>query len=219
MDLKFEDKLKTKKAAIFVTIISVLVVLAIAFVIGCKHNKSNENPTEETKVVYEVPEDVEVSEATKDTATHETEMTEPTVTEPIVTEPITTEPTTTNPVTIAPTVTEPTQETTDATKDEADKSEWVSLGVFKITFYCTCEKCNGKWYGYPTASGTDYVEGRTIAVDKSVIKLGTKVKIKGWGTYVAEDTGVNGKHIDIFLNDHKKCYEYGTQRREVWVKK
>lgn len=209
MDLEFEDKSKTKKTVIFTTIISVLVVLTIAFVIGCKHNKSNENSTEETKVVYEVPEDVEDSEATKDTATHEIETTEPTVIEPIVTEPVIT----------VPTTTEPTKETTEATKDEVDKDEWVSLGVFKITFYCTCEKCNGKWYGHPTASGTDYVEGRTIAVDKSVIKLGTNVKIKGWGTYVAEDTGVNGKHIDIFLNDHKKCYEYGTQRREVWVKK
>jgi 3D (Asp-Asp-Asp) domain-containing protein len=209
VDLEFEDKLKTKKTVVFVTIISVLVVLAIAFVIDCKHNKSNENQTEETKVVYEVPEDVENSEATKDTATHETETTEPTVIEPIVTEPVIT----------VPTTTEPTKETTETTKDEADKDEWVSLGMFKITFYCTCEKCNGKWHGYPTASGTDYVEGRTIAVDKSIIKLGTKVKIKGWGTYVAEDTGVKGKHIDIFLNDHKKCYEYGTQRREVWVKK
>jgi 3D (Asp-Asp-Asp) domain-containing protein len=209
VDLKFEDKLKTKKTVVFVTIIFVLVVLAIAFVIGCKYNKSNENQTEETKVVYEVPEDVEDSEVTKDTATHETETTEPTVIEPIVTEPVIT----------VPTTTEPTKETTETTKDEANKDEWVSLGVFKITFYCTCEKCNGKWYGYHTASGTDYVEGRTIAVDKSVIKLGTKVKIKGWGTYVAEDTGVKGKHIDIFLNDHKKCYEYGTQRREVWVKK
>ena len=119
---------------------------------------------------------------------------------------------------------EPTPEATpEVTPEPVEpkpvEDEWVSLGTFKITFYCTCKKCNGKWYGYPTASGTDYVEGRTIAVDKSVIPLGTKVKIADWGTYTAEDTGVRGNQIDIYLNSHSACYEYGVLYKEVWIKK
>ena len=124
---------------------------------------------------------------------------------------------------------EPVKDNTDTDEDVETDTEstekenedgWVSLGTFKITFYCSCKKCNGKWYGYPTASGTDYVEGRTIAVDKSVISLGTSVKIDGWGdSYIAEDTGVKGNHIDIFIDDHDKCYQYGVQKKEVWVKK
>lgn len=99
------------------------------------------------------------------------------------------------------------------------EDEWVSLGTFKITFYCACRTCNGRWYGQPTASGTDYVEGRTIAVDKRVISLGSEVKIEDWGTYVAEDTGVKGDHIDIFLDSHSEGNKYGVQYKEVWVKK
>lgn len=206
-----------KKIILFVVTICMLAALFV----GCGYEKADSNPTEETKIVYENTEnteDVEYTnqsestsenlESTEDVATTETEA--PEVTEPIVTEPIV----------IEPVITEPTEEivNTENVEQEYNKDEWISLGVFKITFYCACEKCNGKWFGYPTASGTDYVEGRTIAVDKSVIKLGTKVKIKGWGEYIAEDTGVEGNHIDIFLNSHSQCYEYGEQYREVWIK-
>ena len=62
--------------------------------------------------------------------------------------------------------------------------------TMKVTAYCGCRRCNGKWYGCPTASGTDYVEGRTIAVYRSQIPFGTHVWINGH-EYVAEDTGKN----------------------------
>jgi len=110
-------------------------------------------------------------------------------------------------------------ETTEETEETTEDDEWVSLGTFKITFYCDCRKCNGKWYGSPTASGTELTLGRTIAVDKRVISLGTEVKIEDWGTYVAEDTGVKGETIDIYVESHSKAYEYGVQYKEVWVKK
>ena len=43
-----------------------------------------------------------------------------------------------------------------------------SLGTFKLTAYCACEKCCGKSDGI-TASGTKATEGRTIAVDTRII--------------------------------------------------
>ena len=87
------------------------------------------------------------------------------------------------------------------------------IGQFKLTSYCACRSCNGKWYGYPTASGTNYVEGRTIAVDPRVIPLGTKLEInipgEGWKEFVAEDTGsaIKGNRIDIFVNGHQNCIQ------------
>ena len=78
---------------------------------------------------------------------------------------------------------------------------------FKITFY-------GPDYAGPgtdnrtTATGTTCCEGRTVAVDPSVIPTGTKIYIEndplgGDGYYIAEDTGwgVDGHHIDIFAED------------------
>lgn len=88
--------------------------------------------------------------------------------------------------------------------------------TMRITAYCGCRKCNGKWYGQPTASGTDYVQGRTIAVDKSQIPLGTHVRV-GDHEYVAEDTGsnINWDCIDIFFEDHQEALDFGVNYMTV----
>lgn len=94
-----------------------------------------------------------------------------------------------------------------------------SLGRFRLTFYCGCVRCNGKWAGGPTASGTTPQQGRTIAVDPSVIPLGSRVYIEGFGTYIAEDTGsaIKGNRIDVYRDDHEECYALGVQYREVYI--
>lgn len=89
---------------------------------------------------------------------------------------------------------------------------------FKATAYCGCSKCCGKWAKYhKTASGTTPEEGRTIAVDKKVIPLGTRVLVDGV-EYVAEDTGVRGNRIDIYFNSHSDALEYGVKWVEVEIK-
>ena len=94
-----------------------------------------------------------------------------------------------------------------------------SLGTFKLTWYCPCKKCSGKW-GHQTSSGAYATEGRTVAVDKDVIKSGTHLMIDGH-EYVAEDTGggVKGNHIDIFLESHKECLDndHGEKYKEVFI--
>lgn len=90
---------------------------------------------------------------------------------------------------------------------------YVNLGSFKLTAYCPCDICNYPYGGYPTALGTDYIEGRTIAVDPRVIPLGSIVEInipgEGWHQYRAEDTGgkIKGNRIDILVNGHDNCYQ------------
>ena len=60
--------------------------------------------------------------------------------------------------------------------------------------------------------------GRTIAVDPTVIPLGTKVMIDGQ-VYVAEDTGgaIQGKIIDLFYDTEQESAEYGVQYKEVYI--
>ena len=96
--------------------------------------------------------------------------------------------------------------------------ELQSLGQFRLTAYCNCSKCCGKWAGGPTASGTMPKEGRTIAVDKRVIPLGTEVVINGH-TYIAEDTGsaIKGNRIDMYYNSHSEALDYGVQYKEVYI--
>ncbi len=88
------------------------------------------------------------------------------------------------------------------------------LGKFKLTAYCGCRACSGQW-GNKTAMGTRAKADYTVAVDRNVISLGTKLKING-GTYVAEDVGgaVKGKHIDIYFKTHKAALKFGLKKNQ-----
>lgn len=113
----------------------------------------------------------------------------------------------------------------EETEEEAQDPESASsdgltnLGSFRITHYCNCSVCCGKWSGGNTASGTTPTAGRTIAVDPSVIPMGSQVVINGH-TYIAEDTGtaIKGKRIDIYVNDHSTALSCGTYYADVYVK-
>lgn len=94
--------------------------------------------------------------------------------------------------------------------------------VFRITGYCSCIECCGKWSSEVTgvesrtSSGTIPKQGRTIAVDTSVIPYGTEVIINGV-SYIAEDTGggIKGNCIDIYFNNHQDAVNWGKQYLEV----
>lgn len=93
-----------------------------------------------------------------------------------------------------------------------------SRGQYKLTFYCPCSQCSGKW-GSGTSSGTRAAEGRTIAVDPRKIPIGSRVFIEGYGDFIAEDVGgaIKGNKIDVFVNSHSRCYELGVQYANVYV--
>lgn len=97
--------------------------------------------------------------------------------------------------------------------------KWKSLGTFKLTAYCPGSCCNGSWAGQ-TATGVKPRAKHTIAVDRRVIPLGSKIRIEGDDTiYVAEDTGVSGKHIDIFMSRHSLTTKFGVKYRKVYILK
>ena len=91
--------------------------------------------------------------------------------------------------------------------------------VFTATAYCSCKKCcdkdpSSKWYGI-TASGRKARWG-TVAVDRRLIKLGSRLRIEGFPKTVfrADDVGgaIKGKHIDVWFPSHRKALEFGRQK-------
>lgn len=99
--------------------------------------------------------------------------------------------------------------------------ELISLGEYKITYYCKENYphiCNNG-DATKTATGTTPTAGRTIAVDPSVIPYGTEVIINGH-TYIAEDCGgaINGNRIDIVVDTHEEALQCGVDHYEVFVK-
>jgi 3D (Asp-Asp-Asp) domain-containing protein len=69
-----------------------------------------------------------------------------------------------------------------------------------------------------TASGLKAAYG-VVAVDPSVIPLGAKLYIKGYGYAVAGDTGsaIKGMRIDLFLNTEWAYSQFGRQTIKVYV--
>lgn len=72
--------------------------------------------------------------------------------------------------------------------------------------------------GDTTRMGTPARVG-VVAVDPSVIPLGSTVEIEGYGTYSAEDTGgaINGNRIDIFLSSHGEAINFGVRSVRVRI--
>jgi 3D (Asp-Asp-Asp) domain-containing protein len=94
--------------------------------------------------------------------------------------------------------------------------------VFTATAYCSCKKCcdkdpSSKWYGI-TASGRRARWG-TVAVDRRLIKLGSRLTIEGFPKTIfrAEDVGgaIKGKHIDLWFPSHRQALEFGRQKLVV----
>ncbi len=75
--------------------------------------------------------------------------------------------------------------------------------------------------GTRTASGTAVHVG-SVAVDKSVISLGTRMYIVAggkivYGLAVAEDTGVKGNKIDLYYDTYDECIQFGRRSCTVYI--
>lgn len=92
------------------------------------------------------------------------------------------------------------------------------IGECRITHYCCESKGNPHICGTGTgltATGVPVAPGM-VAVDPKVIPLGSTVIINGI-SYLATDTGVSGKSIDIAVPTHDEAIDLGTYKADVWV--
>lgn len=87
------------------------------------------------------------------------------------------------------------------------------LGRFKLTAYCNCKICTGKWAGGLTASGTTPTAGRTIAM--AGLPFGTQLLINGQ-VYTVEDRGTQYGHVDVFTATHSQALSFGLQYADVY---
>ncbi len=101
---------------------------------------------------------------------------------------------------------------------------YASRGAGNITYKkkvnCTATAYSG---GGKTATGRTPVRSigglSTIAVDPSVIPLGSKVYVEGYGYAVASDTGkaIRGNKVDLYLNSSSECRNWGVRQVDVVV--
>lgn len=87
-------------------------------------------------------------------------------------------------------------------------------GSMEVT--CTAYTTGHDGVGTRTATGTSVARG-CVAVDKSVIPLGTTMFITtASGSYTygmshAEDTGVRGAKIDLYMDTYDECIQFGRR--------
>lgn len=83
------------------------------------------------------------------------------------------------------------------------------------TSYCACKICCGHNAKGITASGLPVRVGM-IAVDRRLIKLGTRVRI-GKKTYLAADTGsaIKGRRIDVYMSSHQAALAFGRKKMRI----
>lgn len=72
--------------------------------------------------------------------------------------------------------------------------------------------------GYRTATGQTPTVG-TVAVDPSVIPLGSKLYIEGYGYATAGDTGgsIRGDRLDLFMEERGQCLNWGRRTVKVYI--
>lgn len=94
--------------------------------------------------------------------------------------------------------------------------------AYTADFQSTGKNPGDAYYGV-TASGAiakrDPNGYSSIAVDPSVIPIGTKLYIPGYGYGIAVDTGgaIKKNRIDLFYNTEKECYDWGVKEIEVYI--
>jgi len=99
----------------------------------------------------------------------------------------------------------------------AESEKW------KITAYCACEKCCGKYADGICASGKKAQYGYVAC---NWLPFGAIVEINGIGTFSVQDRGAKSlfggkdnhiKHLDVYMPTHKESRQFGVKWREVTI--
>lgn len=89
--------------------------------------------------------------------------------------------------------------------------------VTATAYTASCSGCSGV-----TATGIDLKKNpssKVIAVDPSVIPLGSKVWVEGYGYAIAADTGgaIKGNKIDVFVSSKSQAASWGRKKVRIKV--
>lgn len=89
--------------------------------------------------------------------------------------------------------------------------------LYKVTAYCACEECCGKYTDGITASGYKLRKGNKLCAAN--FDFCTVLKIPGYGIVPVLDRTGGSNHIDVYFDTHEEALEWGVQYLEVEVLK
>ena len=123
-----------------------------------------------------------------------------------------------NPEPETETIPAPAPETASApTEPTNSEPAGKEITVEATAYTAGCEGCIGI-----TKTGVDLnanPDAKVIAVDPSIIPLGSKVYVEGYGYATAEDTGgaIKGNRIDVFVPEQNDALQWGRKQVKVTI--
>jgi len=104
-----------------------------------------------------------------------------------------------------------------AASNNQDDPEGQTFSVTATAYTANCDGCSGV-----TSTGVDLnsnPDAKVIAVDPSVIPLGSEVYVEGYGYATAADVGgaINGNKIDVHVPTKDEAYSWGVRTVDVTI--
>jgi 3D (Asp-Asp-Asp) domain-containing protein len=101
----------------------------------------------------------------------------------------------------------------------AGQSKNITIKQFRVTAYCPCEICCGKYADGITASGHRIKPGDKFTAADKTIPFGTRLDIPGYGLVEVKDRGgkIKGDRLDVFFDTHQEALNWGVQYLDVTV--
>src|SRR5699024_10490026 len=118
---------------------------------------------------------------------------------------------------------EPVQTSSNTNKNASqeqssqDDPDGKTVTVTATAYTADCEGCSGV-----TSTGVDLnanPDAKVIAVDPSVIPLGSEVYVEGYGYATAADVGgsINGEKIDVHVPSKDEANSWGVRTVDVTI--
>lgn len=85
--------------------------------------------------------------------------------------------------------------------------------IYRVSAYCACEKCCGKWADGYTASGHKIRKGDKFCAAPPEIPFGTMLDIPGYGIVPVLDRGgaIKSRRLDVYFDSHQEALEWGVK--------
>ncbi|MBS4196355.1 3D domain-containing protein [Lederbergia citri] len=118
---------------------------------------------------------------------------------------------------VAPATETPEKSTSAVPAAPTNNTSSKEITVKATAYTASCEGCSGI-----TATGINLKENpnaKVISVDPSVIPLGSKVYVEGYGEAIAGDTGgaIKGNKIDVFIPSKQDAINFGVKQLKVKI--
>jgi 3D (Asp-Asp-Asp) domain-containing protein len=114
-------------------------------------------------------------------------------------------------------VAEPKEPAFNESVSNPPESTGTEMTVTATAYTAYCTGCSGTTaYGIDLRSNPNQ---KVIAVDPSIIPLGTKVWVEGYGEAIAGDVGsaIKGHKIDVFIPSYESAMEWGVKKVKIKI--